>query len=103
MSDKVETDRGNFDRETERFSSQIFSLSAGVYARRGFGRNADAGLFSEGAPELGELQGRVEPDDVADADRDQPTEGPLAESADAVLADHSDQFGGFGRGKRMAA
>ena len=61
-------------------------VSAGLDARRGSGRDADPGVLSEGAPELGELSRRVERDDLADADRDQSAEGSLAEPADAVLA-----------------
>jgi len=48
---------------------QIFRFLLASMRGCGPGRDADAGLFPEGAPELGKLQGRVERDDVVDADR----------------------------------
>src|ERR1035438_144633 len=78
-------------------------VPAGVHARYGPGGDAYAGVFSQGAPELGPVSGRVECHDLVDADRDQPGEGPLAEPAVAVLAAYADQLSGSGRSQRMAA
>ena len=70
---------------------QIFRFLLASLTGRGFGRDADAGVFPEGAPELEALSRRFQRHDLADADRHQFAEGPLAQSASAVLAAYAGQ------------
>src|ERR1700722_18007346 len=64
-------------------------LPAGFAPGCGSGRDVDAGMFPEGAPQLEPFSRRFQRDDLADADRDQFAEGPLAQPALAVLAAHA--------------
>jgi RNA polymerase sigma factor (sigma-70 family) len=59
-------------------------------------------VLPEGASELGELSGRVERHDLADAHCHQPAKGLLAQPADAVLASDPDEFRGSERGQMLA-